>query len=822
MQKKNYTLYLNVIYGDFEPVEMVKRSIDSVKDYMDGIYATVTYTDKEPTDDSPLVQLLKEYKAHITFFKWEDNFASARQFAMEQMPSGEDIFFYWQDADDVLKGVEHIPQIMEDMQTYKQAAVFFPYWYKVELDKSEDIKEILINHKRERLIRNNHTWKWVGDLHETLVEQKHENLLRVGSDLCTVIQLSNKDREDVGLERNIRILEKQAKRENHKDPRTLVYLAKAYLDKARTVEEPQRKIHLDLALNLFHEYLEGSGNPGEEGYIEPSGWREERGTAWAAIGEIAIMTGHPDAAIGAYQNAIDEGYEFPNYYVDLAMAYCMAKDYKRAKHWLEVASHMNLPNTTIIVMPRDLKLRTLQVSMDINLHEQNLEGAKKDAEMILDIIPGNEDTLKQLATINYLIEYNKACQSFVYLGKYLEKHNGKHKLPLLVQSIPPDIQREQFASQMRHLYMPTKIWAENEIAIICGPSFEKWSPKSVQSGIGGSEEAVISMSKELTKLGWKVTVYADPREDAGNYDGVEYKDWYEINNKDDFNVLILWRTIAYMDLMPKAKFTMLWLHDVPANPDYTKERIDRIDKIAILSEYHKSLLRLHDNGIFRKMPDDKVFLTSNGIPPIEFEWKGNQKRVIYMSSPDRGLIYLLNIWPDVLKEVPDAQLHIFYGFDVFDALFHDNPGKMKWKMNLMKKMKEVGAIYHGRLGHNALHYEISRSGIWAYPTDFTEISCISAMKAQACGAIPVVTNFGALTETVKNGIKVDVDIQTEEGQQEYKEALINSLKNEKWQTETRKEMIPWARSYYQWSNVASTWDELFKINLQNPLKKLEV
>ena len=72
----------------------------------------------------------------------------------------------------------------------------------------------------------------------------------------------------------------------------------------------QRKIKLDLALMLFHQYLNGSGKPGEIGYIEPSGWREERSTAWGYIAEIAILTGHPEVALGAYQNAIDEAPEF--------------------------------------------------------------------------------------------------------------------------------------------------------------------------------------------------------------------------------------------------------------------------------------------------------------------------------------------------------------------------------------------------------------------------------------------------------------------------------------------------------------------------------
>lgn len=815
MEKKKVKLYLNMILAETEPVEMVKRSFDSVKDYIDGMYITITYSEVEPRN-SDLAKLVEEYKGNLTFFKWIDDFAAARQFALNQIPRGSDIFLYWQDADDILKNADKLPLVIEDMVRYNQSAVYFPYWYTVELDEEGNVKEILVNQKRERIIRNDGTWEWKGDLHETLIEQRYENLNRIGREDLTVIHLSSNERGDKALERNIRILEKQIKKEKRKDPRTIVYLARAYLDKAKMTEMPERKINMDMALMLFYEYLEGSGKVGEEGYREPSGWREERGTAWGNIAEIAIMSGNPEVAVGAYQNAIDEAYEFPSYYVDLAMAYCKLKNYKKARHWLNLATSIPMPNTTIITFPRDLRLRASLVSLDINFNEQKLEEAREDAKKVLEITPHDESTKKLLNIIENLIDYNKACQSVIYLGKYLEARKEKDCLGHLVQAIPPDMQQEFFAAEMRHLFLPKRVWDKNEIAILCGPAFEKWSPKSVETGIGGSEEAVIHMAKELTKLGWKVTVYADPREESGEYDGVTYKQYYELNQKDEFNVLILWRSIGFVDLNPKSKYTILWLHDMPNNPDFTKERIDKIDKIAVLSEFHKGQIRMQDRGVFKPIPQEKIFSTSNGIPEIKFEWKGSPHKIAYMSSPDRGLIYLLNNWSEIRKEVPDAELNIFYGFDVFDALHKHNPAKMKWKEKVLELMNQPGIIYHKRIGHNALHYQLSRMGIWAYPTDFTEISCISAMKAQACGAIPVVTNYAALEETVKNGAKVNVDIRTNDGQKEYVQALITALKNVEWQDDIRKNMIPWARDYFSWRKVAETWDEHMRVHIQNP------
>ncbi len=147
---------------------------------------------------------------------------------------------------------------------------------------------------------------------------------------------------------------------------------------------------------------------------------------------------------------------------------------------------------------------------------------------------------------------------------------------------------------------------------------------------------------------------------------------------------------------------------------------------------------------------------------------------------------------------------------------------MQWKEQIMKMMEQSGIVYHGRVGHAELHYEMFKSGIWAYPTDFTEISCITAMKAQALGAVPVCTNMAALEETVKNGVRVDVDITVEEGQKEYVESLIGVLEHPEEWTEARIKMMEWARGRFGWLDVAKSWDELFRINIQNPDQKKEI
>lgn len=826
MNNKKANLYLNLILADFEPVENVKRSIASVKDYVDGIYITVTYKKNQPKENSPLIKLLKGFNANISYFKWQDDFGMARTYAMQFVPKGQDCYIYWQDADDVLMNADKLHSLADEALQNKWAAIFLTYLYQVDFDESGNIREVIVEHKRERIIRNDNSFKWVNRLHEILIEEKQENMVKIVKKDCTVVHMDNASRTDDRIERNIRILEKQAVDENHKDPRTIVYLAKAYTDRGKIFsikgDEASAKINFDLALTLFNEYLNGTGRPGTDGYTEGSGWPEERATAWSFVGEIAIMQKSPQIAIHAYQSAIDEAPEFPNNYVDLAMAYSIAGDFKKAKHWLSVATSIPMPETSMIVTPRDMKTRALEVDMQVAIREGKFERAIDDISKLMEILPNSKEELEgRMNIVNGMDKSNKASQSIVYLGKYLEGSKELDKLAYLVKSIPSDLATEQFASQMRHKFLPPRIHGDNELTILCGPGFEEWSPKSLSTGLGGSEEAVVYLSRELTKLGWKVTVYANPGKEAGDHDGVTYLPYYELNINDKFNALVLWRSIGFVDFEPKAKFIMVWMHDVPNNPDFTEERVNKVDKICVQSEYHKSLLRMNRNGEYLPMPNNKVFLSANGIPELPVpKVKRDSRRIIYSSSVDRGLVYLLKMWPKIIKAVPDANLHVYYGFQVFDVIHKDNPARLKWKNQIIEMMKQPGITYHGRVGHDELAVEMAKSGVWAYPTDFTEISCITAMKCQALGAVPVCTTLAALKETVRNGMKVEVDTSTEEGQDEYCEQLINMLKNKDLQKEIRPGMMKWAREYFAWSRVAENWDATMRLVLQSPINSI--
>ncbi len=187
----------------------------------------------------------------------------------------------------------------------------------------------------------------------------------------------------------------------------------------------------------------------------------------------------------------------------------------------------------------------------------------------------------------------------------------------------------------------------------------------------------------------------------------------------------------------------------------------------------------------------------------------NLHRCIYTSSYDRGLQNLLEMWPDIKKAVSDTELHIFYGFQLFDKFYHNNPSSMSWKDRMVELMKQEGVTDHGRVSQIELVEEYKKSGIWAYPTHFGEINCISAIKSQALGLEPVVINYAALRETVQYGRKIEGDIYDEETKEAYKKELIDALLHPM-SEEKRQEMMKWAQEKYAWSVVAKQWNDEFK------------
>lgn len=162
---------------------------------------------------------------------------------------------------------------------------------------------------------------------------------------------------------------------------------------------------------------------------------------------------------------------------------------------------------------------------------------------------------------------------------------------------------------LRGQYFKPRVWGKQEICYYAnfgGSAIEKWSPRRLNTGLGGSETAVVRLSEEWSKLGWEVTVYGDPGKERGLHGGVRYLPWYEFNIHDYFNIFIQWRGAYRSELarFVSARQYYLDLHDL-FEQDRVTPNVHAVDGVMVKSKYHASLAP--------RIPPERMYVIGNGV-----------------------------------------------------------------------------------------------------------------------------------------------------------------------------------------------------------------
>ena len=351
----------------------------------------------------------------------------------------------------------------------------------------------------------------------------------------------------------------------------------------------------------------------------------------------------------------------------------------------------------------------------------------------------------------------------------------------------------------------------SKLAIYCYHTESEWWDGHLTQGSAGSEEAVVEVARRLATRDWQVEVYNNCGAQKRIVNGVTYipiTDLLSYRADSPKEVTILWRKPQMCDYSVNTVKKYLWLQDVVHDEELSTTRLASLDKIIAISKYQRSL--------WPNVPDAKVFHSSNGISVTELEKfrsqytciKRNQKKCIYTSAPDRGLECLLKLWPAILGRVSDAELHVFYGWKFWDGLYSRDLNKLAWKRQMLSLLCQPGVMTPYTYKTSAdLWIEYLTSGVWLYPTEWPETSCISAMKAQACGAFPATTSFAALSETVIYGTRVHVtDIyENEQAQQDLIDAVVQHI--ERPDEADREDMMYQSLQRFSWDRVVEKLDD---------------
>jgi glycosyltransferase involved in cell wall biosynthesis len=371
----------------------------------------------------------------------------------------------------------------------------------------------------------------------------------------------------------------------------------------------------------------------------------------------------------------------------------------------------------------------------------------------------------------------------------------------------------------------TRMWLKYErplLVIHTGNSFEPWTSANIHTtGIGGSETAAARMAEEFVELGYRVVVFSLCPDMEGTCNGVEYLDYSRFERFADMHYIDVFIASRYVPILLfpiRARKIYLWIHDVRAlgtdlgENDLVRQLHDRIDGIFCLSPWHRDFFaQMH--GI----PADKIILTGNGIDPERFarDIPKQENRFIYASSPDRGLDTLLEIWPLIMAAIPNAELHVFYGFDTWDrdlANSGDEQGK-RYRDQIHAGLSQPGVFNHGRVGQLELAEEFLKSDIWFYPTRFTETYCITALEAQMAGTLCICTDLAGLSTTVADrGVLLAGDPHS----RDYIIAALRELFALTKDPERKESLTLKARRWAMeqtWRNRALQWHEVFALEV---------
>ena len=348
-----------------------------------------------------------------------------------------------------------------------------------------------------------------------------------------------------------------------------------------------------------------------------------------------------------------------------------------------------------------------------------------------------------------------------------------------------------------------------DIIFFAGDGVEIWTPQTIKTnGIGGSETMLMEQAKRLASFGHKVRVYNSCGNYEGFYDGVEYLQTAKYNNLKCDVLVVSRRADMLLDQYNiEAKIKLLWVHDIYAVCS-TNEALLKANKILALTKWHKqNIINTHN------VSDDHVLVTRNGIDLSRFNKniKRNKFKVVNSSSPDRSWPILLDCWPKIKASVPQAELHLFYGFKNwefsarFDPAQSDLIARLK---NQIKQMEPLGVVFHDRVSQDELANQFLSAGVWAHPTWFTETSCITAMEAQAAGLRIVTSSIAALNETVSNrGTLIDGDWTSDTYKDKFITSVISAMQNDN--NEDRIQLQEYAKSNFDLDSLAKDWEKMF-------------
>lgn len=192
------------------------------------------------------------------------------------------------------------------------------------------------------------------------------------------------------------------------------------------------------------------------------------------------------------------------------------------------------------------------------------------------------------------------------------------------------------------------------------------------------------------------------------------------------------------------KLRVYWLHDLPWDPETNHLKNEtsrsRFHKIVYCGNWQMTQYQ----NVLGVPHDQKTCVIETAIEPFEFVPKAKDEiRLIYTSTPQRGLELLIPVFEELAKHHDNIVLDVFssykiYGWEDADKQFEP----------LYERCRQHPKInYHGFAPNSVVREHVQKAHIHAYPSIWLECNSKSLIEAMSAGALCVHPNYGGLADT---------------------------------------------------------------------------
>lgn len=311
-------------------------------------------------------------------------------------------------------------------------------------------------------------------------------------------------------------------------------------------------------------------------------------------------------------------------------------------------------------------------------------------------------------------------------------------------------------------------------------------------GLTGSDLGFVRIAQALQQLGHDVslfTVHAQPNNKPDQWENIKLfnmEDYFTKikENENDLGAIIsINDPNIFFNITDKPlKILVEYLNDFPfARPGWE----DKIDIGLGACEQHTNYLKT------LVAQPDKWQPLHLGCNPELYEDKRVPGRIIWCSSADRGLMWLLQEYSKIKEAVPYASLRIFYHFGYGDNILNVEPNsttnhphiiemgnRIRYCKEAIKKLEPLDVQYVGSISRKQMVEEFSKASVFGYSCDtisFSEGFSCSTLEAHASYTVPVITSQDCLGSIYQNSGAIVIPTPIQDNIGHFTSTIIRAL-----------------------------------------------